>query len=156
MFLYHYWSYLFAHDCSCSYRICLFLLQPWLRNSVHRTSSAGCSGVPQDFWLNVNIRTVCKTDRLEGNKQMQIVWVMMYAWRNVMTQKLLPVQKHLLPTPLQKTSCSSPNGQCIWDDFFLPTGNTFKHLVTHTKSYFSILFAPLPYSNNFKLNLLRL
>jgi len=44
----------------------------------------------------------------------------MSAWRNIMAQRLLPVQKHLLPTPLQKTPCSNCSGHCIWDSFFLP------------------------------------
>ena len=59
---------------------------------------------------------------------MQIVWVMMSAWGNVMSQGLQPVQKHLLPTPLQMFSCSSSSGQCIWDGFFLP-------LETHSITY---------------------
>jgi len=67
--LYQSRSYLFANVCSCSYRIWSFLLQHWLQNSVHRTRTEGCSGIPQDFWPHVNINTVCKTGRLGANNR---------------------------------------------------------------------------------------
>ena len=86
---------------------------------------------------------------------MQLVQVMMSAWRNIMSQILLPVQKHLLPTPLQKTPVAVLAARVFGTVFSF----RWKHIQTPSNPHqrlFSILFAPLPYPKNFKLKLLRL